>query len=133
MVFLHRSFDISDMKKFEVYNITSISCFVKNKEWRRCSLPTVSNTLFKVEHVLQGRPDSFYDSDSIRNSMGSFRDSAGSNRDSVGDHDWEEYNAQLQEVLQWLSKAESKLRSQPAVSLNVDVVKDQFHEHEVSY
>ena len=86
---------------------------------------------FQVEHVLRERPDSFYnDSDSIRNSIGSFKDSE-SNRDSVGDASWEDYSSQLNEVLLWLSKAESKLKSQPSVSRNVDIVKDQFHEHEV--
>ena len=99
------------------------------------ALPTIIDidflSFYQVEHVLERRPDSFYDSDSIRNSVGSFRDSE-SNRDSMGDRDWEEYSSQLKEVLSWLSKAEAKLKSQPAVSRNVDTVKDQFHEHEVS-
>ncbi|EDO41099.1 predicted protein, partial [Nematostella vectensis] len=63
----------------------------------------------------------------VRDSVGSFSES---NRDSMADRDWEDYNAQLQEVLTWLREAETKLSNQADISTDVDVVKDQFHDHE---
>ena len=45
--------------------------------------------------------------------------------------EWEDYNETLTEVLTWLEKAETQLKSQAKISNDVDVVKDQFHEHEV--
>jgi dystrophin len=38
----------------------------------------------------------------------------------------------LTEVLSWLEKAEKQLKGQAKISNDVDVVKDQFHEHEVT-
>lgn len=45
--------------------------------------------------------------------------------------EWEDYNDTLTEVLTWLEKAEKQLKGQAKISNDVDVVKDQFHEHEV--
>ena len=47
--------------------------------------------------------------------------------------EWEDYNDTLNEVLTWLEQAEKKLKAQSQISNDVDVVKDQFHEHEVFY
>ncbi|XP_048577310.1 dystrophin isoform X2 [Nematostella vectensis] len=81
-----------------------------------------------VERILEKRPDSFIlETGSVRDSVGSFSES---NRDSMADRDWEDYNAQLQEVLTWLREAETKLSNQADISTDVDVVKDQFHDHE---
>ena len=53
-------------------------------------------------------------------------------RDSVGSFkEWEDYNAALQDVLNWLSQAERTLESQERISDDVDAVKKQFHGHEV--
>ncbi|XP_057685973.1 dystrophin isoform X3 [Corythoichthys intestinalis] len=42
----------------------------------------------------------------------------------------EGYQAALEEVLTWLLSAEDGLQSQPAISNNVEEVKEQFHTHE---
>lgn len=47
--------------------------------------------------------------------------------------EWEDYNDTLTEVLTWLEQAEKNLKAQAQISNDVDEVKDQFHEHEVSY
>ncbi|XP_028414557.1 dystrophin-like isoform X10 [Dendronephthya gigantea] len=44
--------------------------------------------------------------------------------------EWEDYNDTLTEVLTWLEKAEKQLKGQAKISNDVDVVKDQFHDHE---
>ena len=93
--------------------------------------PIIERPLSFTERTLQERPLSFTemtDSGSVRDSVGSFRDSE---RESITDREWEDYTANLGEVLQWLTKAEDTLKNQERISGNVDVVKDQFHEHEV--
>ena len=66
------------------------------------------------------RPDSMVsETSSIRDSVGSFKE-------------WEDYNTALQDVLNWLSKAERTLESQENISGEVDAVKKQFHGHEVN-
>ena len=46
--------------------------------------------------------------------------------------EWEDYNETLTQVLTWLLQAETQLKQQAPVSVDVDVVKEQFREHEVS-
>ena len=46
--------------------------------------------------------------------------------------EWEDYNETLAQVLTWLLQAETQLKQQTPVSEKVDVVKEQFREHEVS-
>ncbi|XP_065057528.1 dystrophin-like isoform X3 [Rhopilema esculentum] len=44
--------------------------------------------------------------------------------------EWEDYNETLTQVLTWLLQAETQLKQQAPVSDKVDVVKEQFREHE---
>ena len=46
--------------------------------------------------------------------------------------EWEDYNETLAQVLTWLLQAETQLKQQTPVSEKVDIVKEQFREHEVS-
>ena len=66
------------------------------------------------------RPDSMVsETSSVRDSVGSFKE-------------WEDYSSALQDVLNWLSQAERTLESQERISDDVDIVKKQFHAHEVT-
>ena len=47
--------------------------------------------------------------------------------------EWDDYNETLTQVLTWLMQAETQLKQQEPVSENVDKVKEQFREHEVSF
>uniref|UniRef100_A0A671Z337 Dystrophin n=1 Tax=Sparus aurata TaxID=8175 RepID=A0A671Z337_SPAAU len=50
--------------------------------------------------------------------------------DQVRSTSLESYQAALEEVLTWLLSAEDGLQGQPAISNNVEEVKEQFHTHE---
>ena len=45
--------------------------------------------------------------------------------------EWDDYNETLTQVLAWLLQAETQLKQQEPVSDVVDLVKEQFREHEV--
>lgn len=95
--------------------------------YKECSRAVVDDPFFKfffhaqVERSQESeRPDSMVsETSSIRDSVGSFKE-------------WEDYNTALQDVLNWLSKAERTLESQENISGEVDAVKKQFHGHEVN-
>ena len=47
--------------------------------------------------------------------------------------EWDDYNETLTQVLTWLIQAETQLKQQEAISQDVDLVKEQFREHEVFF
>ena len=47
--------------------------------------------------------------------------------------EWDDYNETLTQVLTWLIQAETQLKQQEAISQDVDLVKEQFREHEVLF
>lgn len=49
----------------------------------------------------------------------------------MGAGDLENYQTALEEVLTWLLSAEDALQAQGDISNDVEVVKEQFHTHEV--
>lgn len=49
----------------------------------------------------------------------------------MGAGDLENYQTALEEVLSWLLSAEDALQAQGDISNDVEVVKEQFHTHEV--
>lgn len=49
----------------------------------------------------------------------------------MGTGDLENYQTALEEVLTWLLSAEDALQAQGDISNDVEVVKEQFHTHEV--
>lgn len=93
--------------------VTTTSTTVKEPPIQHSAITTVVERSQESE-----RPDSMVsETSSIRDSVGSFKE-------------WEDYNTALQDVLNWLSKAERTLESQENISGEVDAVKKQFHGHE---
>lgn len=93
--------------------VTTTSTTVKEPPIQHSAITTLVERSQEAD-----RPDSIVsETSSVRDSVGSFKE-------------WEDYNTALQDVLNWLSKAERTLESQERISDDVDAVKKQFHGHE---